>query len=144
MTKEQAASIATKVLLNLYAESMPSVARIVNAEAEIRNGNEEGYTTLCDALTGAKEFIQDLLDAMGKGLWHDAVSDDLPPIDEKVIVLDFRGKISFAHRPNPDGFDGKSIATGKIEHYGVVIHGKGGWNIPNVRWWMPCPPIPEL
>ena len=58
LTKERAASIATKVLLNLYAESMPSVAKIVNAEAEVREGNEEGYTTLCEALADARDFIQ--------------------------------------------------------------------------------------
>lgn len=64
--------------------------------------------------------------------WHDAQSDDLPPIDEEVIVLDIRGKVFFGHRPDPKGWIGKPIS-----------YGKGGWNFPDVRWWMPCPQIPE-
>jgi len=75
--------------------------------------------------------------------WHDAESDDLPPIDEEVIALDRRGRISFAHRPNPKGFDGTSLSTGKRNHYTPELYGKGGWNWDGVRWWMPCPEIPK-
>lgn len=149
LTKERAASIATKVLLNLYAESMPSVAKIVNAEAEVREGNEEGYTTLCDALVGAREFIQDLLDVMGNGcLWYDAQSNNLPEIDREVIVLcdDGHGgyKVCFGHRPNPKGWMGISAIDGEKDFYVPKTYGKGGWNWDGVRWWMPCPEIPKL
>ena len=144
LTKERAASIATKVLLNLYAESMPSVAKIVNAEAEVIEGNDEGYTTLCDALVDAREFIQDLLDVMGGGcLWYDAQGGNLPEIDREVIVLcdDGHGgyKVCFGHRPNPKGYYGKSLTTGedvRKYRYEVQTYDKGGWNIPGVRWWL--------
>ena len=87
-----------------------------------------------------KEYIDDV---RGVPRWHDAESDDLPPIDEEVIALDKRGRISFAHRPNPKGFDGTSLSTGKRNHYIPELYGKGGWNWDGVRWWMPCPEIPK-
>lgn len=132
LTKERAASIATKVLLNLYAESMPSVAKIVNAEAEVREGNEEGYTTLCEALAGARGFMQDLMDAMGNGyLWYDAQGDNLPEIDREVIVISKNGKVCFGHRPNTEGY-----VTVEGENLYPRTYDKGGWNAPDVRWWL--------
>lgn len=81
--------------------------------------------------------------------WH-SVDECLPPIDEEVIVLtdEMHGKklssachISYGHRPNPEGWDGKDIFTGKVTHYDVVTY--DGWNIPGVKYWMPCPKLPE-
>ena len=79
--------------------------------------------------------------------WRNAESDDLPPIDEEVIALvDDYGygadHICYAHRPDPYGFTAKSIIDGGVCHYEPKTYGKGGWNIENVKWWMPCPPIP--
>lgn len=82
-----------------------------------------------------------------KHLWKPADGDDLPEIDREVVVLEgiigptttdcFYGyKVVFAHRPNPNGWDGKSIATGNIEHYTPKTYGKGGWNIPDVKYWL--------
>ena len=51
----------------------------------------------------------------------------LPPVDEEVIALVGDSlMISFAHIVN------KEIA---VDY--------NGWNIPDVRYWMPCPPIEE-
>lgn len=81
--------------------------------------------------------------------WH-SVDESLPPIDEEVIVLtdEMHGKklpsachISYGHRPNPDGWDGKSIFTGKVTHHDVITY--DGWNIPGVRYWMPMPKLPK-
>ncbi len=73
-------------------------------------------------------------------LWHDAQGDDLPEIDEEVIVLcdDRHGgyKVSFGHRPYKKGYLGKSYVTGNIETFYTHTYGKGGWNIPDVRWWL--------
>lgn len=82
-----------------------------------------------------------------ENLWKPADGNDLPEIDKEVIVL--RGikspvttdsvwgcEVAFAHRPNPDGWDGRSITTGKVEHYDVQTYGKGGWNIPDVKYWL--------
>lgn len=78
-------------------------------------------------------------------LWKPADGDDndLPEIGREVVVFtqDFPNdagimKVAIAHRPNPNGWDGKSIATGKIEHYTPKTYDKGGWNIPNVVIWL--------
>ena len=78
-----------------------------------------------------------------ENLWRDAQGDDLPDIDREVIVLtqpyplgENEYTVSFAHRPNPNGWDGKSITTGNIEHYTPKTYDKGGWNIPNVKYWL--------
>ena len=80
-----------------------------------------------------------------KPAWKPADGDDLPKYDREVIVLYQPSNlelekteycVSFAHRPNPDGWDGKSMLTGKIEHYTPKVNGKGGWNIPDVIWWL--------
>lgn len=81
--------------------------------------------------------------------WH-SVKESLPPIEEEVIVLtdDIHGKIvpnskmiCYAHRPNPNGWDGKNIETGKVTHYTPKTY--DGWNIPGVTHWMPCPKLEE-
>lgn len=81
--------------------------------------------------------------------WH-SVDECLPEIDEEVIALtnqmngktlDTARRICYAHRPDPKGWDGRSLDTGEVKHYDVVTY--DGWNIPGVRYWMPCPKIPE-
>lgn len=73
-------------------------------------------------------------------LWKDAQGDDLPEIDREVVALQeyFQGafKVVFAHRPNPKGWDGKSLSTGKIEHFTPKTYDKGGWNMPDVKYWL--------
>ena len=80
-----------------------------------------------------------------KELWKSAEGSDLPIFDREVIVLtqpypleDSEYAVYFAHRPDPKGWDGKSIITGKVEHYTPKTYGKGGWNIPDVKWWLDC------
>ena len=84
--------------------------------------------------------------------WH-SVDECLPPIEEEVIALtnEINGKklpvvsrICFAHRPNPDGWDGKSLSTGKVKHFQAKTYDAGGWNIPGVKYWMHCPDLEEL
>ena len=78
-------------------------------------------------------------------LWKPADGDDLPEYEREVVVFtqpypleNSEYVVSFAHRPNPDGWDGKSLATGKIEHYTPKTYGEDGWNIPDVKWWLDC------
>ena len=75
--------------------------------------------------------------------WKDAQGDDLPEYDREVIVLTqpypLEGSefaVSFAHRPNPNGWDGKSLSTGKVEHYTPKTYGKCGWNAPDIVYWL--------
>ena len=77
-----------------------------------------------------------------KNLWHDVQGDNLPEIDREVIVLcdDGHGgyKVAFAHRPNKKGYLGKSLVTGNVETFYPHTYDKGGWNIPDVKWWLDC------
>lgn len=87
-----------------------------------------------------KEFVERFKKAMGEPaaalLWHPADGDYLPEIDREVIVLLTNDMVCFAHRPNPNGWDGKSITTGEVKHYTPKTYEKGGWNIPEVKYWL--------
>jgi hypothetical protein len=69
--------------------------------------------------------------------WKPADGDDLPEIDREVIALLVSGKVVFAHRP-PEYWDGKDIVTGKVTRNYPKTYDKGGWNIPNVKYWLDC------
>lgn len=69
--------------------------------------------------------------------WKPADGDDLPIIDREVIALLDNGKVVFAHRP-PEYWDGKNIITGKVTRNYPKTYDKGGWNIPNVKYWLDC------
>ena len=73
-----------------------------------------------------------------ENLWKSADGEDLPVFDREVIALLNNGKVVYAHRPNPDGWDGKSITTGEVKDYDVQTYDKGGWNIPDVKFWLDC------
>lgn len=75
-------------------------------------------------------------------LWKHADGDDLPEIDREVIALLDNGKVVFAHRP-PEYWDGKNIVTGKVTRNYPKTYDKGGWNIPDVKWWLDCQ-IPKM
>ena len=70
-----------------------------------------------------------------KNLWKPADGDDLPEIDREVIALLDNGKVVFAHRPS-EHLDGKNIDTGKVTRYYPKTYDKGGWNIPNIVYWL--------
>ena len=76
-------------------------------------------------------------------LWKPADGDVLPEIDREVVVFtqNFPNdagimKVAIAHRPNPNGWDGRNILTGEVDHYTPKTYDKGGWNIPDVKWWL--------
>jgi len=75
-----------------------------------------------------------------ENLWKHADGDDLPDIDKEVIaILDYdfgHYKVVYAHRPNPNGWDGTNIDTGEKEHFEPEIYDKGGWNQPHVLYWL--------
>lgn len=57
--------------------------------------------------------------------WKPADGDNLPEIDREVIALvEEHGlcKVVFAHRPNPNG--------------DAICFDKGGWNMPDIRYWL--------
>ena len=72
-----------------------------------------------------------------ENLWKPADGDDLPEIDREVIAILDNGKVVYAHRP-PEYWEGKDIATGKVTKNYPKTYDKGGWNIPNIKWWLDC------
>ena len=68
-------------------------------------------------------------------IWKPSDGDDLPEIDREVIALLDNGKVVFAHRP-PEYWNGKNILTGEVTRYEPKRYNKGGWNIPNVKYWL--------
>ncbi len=56
-----------------------------------------------------------------------SVKDELPPMEEEVIVLDTAECISFGHIVDTD-----------------VSVSYNGWNIPNVVFWRPCEYTQEM
>lgn len=75
-----------------------------------------------------------------ENLWKPADGDDLPEYDREVIaILDYdfgHYKVVYAHRPNPNGWNGTNIDTGEKEHFEPAIYDKGGWNQPHVLYWL--------
>jgi hypothetical protein len=68
-------------------------------------------------------------------LWKPADGDDLPEIDREVIALLKDGMVVFAHRP-PEYWNGKNIITNEVTRYEPKRYDNGGWNQPNVVWWL--------
>ena len=84
-----------------------------------------------------------------ENLWKSANGDDLPEIDREVIVLIKYNaqrnihdeeyptyRVGFGHRPNPDGWDGRNIDTNEVTHYTPKLYDKGGWNAPDIAYWL--------
>jgi hypothetical protein len=101
-----------------------------NADAEY----EEDYETPSQDFKAGAEWA----DANAQNLLHDAQGDDLPAIGREVIVLLDNGKVCYGHRPNPKGWMGISVLDGEKNYYVPKTYGKGGWNIPDVKWWLDC------
>lgn len=87
-----------------------------------------------------------------ENLWKDAQGDDLPEINREVIVLvkaspehdDGVLKVAFGHRPR-EYWDGENVLTGEVTRYYPKRYDKGGWNQPNVVFWLDMElPINEL
>ena len=92
-----------------------------------------------DYYQGEVDALNDTISSLDtlevKDFWKPADGDDLPEYDREVIALLDNGKVVFAHRP-PEFWDGKNIDTGKVTRYYPKTYDKGGWNIPNAKYWL--------
>lgn len=75
-------------------------------------------------------------------LWKSSDGEDLPEIDREVVILYQRYplenceySVGFGHRPK-EYWDGKNVDTGEITRYYPKRYDKGGWNGPNIKWWL--------
>ena len=104
------------------------------------------YLTVEDVKDIARHFFELGLKAQHdnwkvENLWKPANGDDLPEIDREVIALtqpypnDEHLRVAFAHRPSKYA---KVWNSDLGERQVVEIDGydKGGWNQPNVKWWL--------
>ena len=66
-------------------------------------------------------------------MWKD--NKELPEIDREVVALQSMKsgsyKVVYAHRPNPNGY-----ITVNGEKLYAQTYGEGGWNMPNIVWWL--------
>lgn len=109
------------------------------------NKNTCGYR--CRGLSDKCNYLQDIMQGWDYGeedtlnsLWKDAQGDELPEYDKPVIVLvPNMGKtfnkflVGLAIRPNPK----------PTERNGYPVVYKGGWDIPDVKYWLDAP-LPEV
>ena len=114
---------------------------------------DKDYTNLCNGIATVKGLavamaydkgVADTKEQMMKNIWKDAQGDDLPEYEREVIVLCENGYVAFGHRPNPDGWDGRNIGTNEVTHYTPKLYDKGGWNQPNVKWWLDIEKLPNM
>jgi hypothetical protein len=114
------------------------VCEVVNECSAIGIPNDQIPSWVQDAMIN--EFIHGAK-WQKEHLWKPADGDCLPEIDREVIALLDNGKVVYAHRP-PEYWDGKDIVTGKITRNYPKTYDKGGWNIPNLKYWLDYP-LPE-
>lgn len=110
-------------------------------EKEIDHAHKLFYEEVgWDSDEGARAYVADwfayyFAKWQKEHLWKPADGADLPDIDREVIALLGNGKVVFAHRP-PEYWDGKNIYTGKVTRYYPKTYDKGGWNLPDVKFWL--------
>lgn len=103
--------------------------------------NETNYEPFTDEVLGKIYACKSLLSFINtlevQSSWHDAQGADLPELDREVIALLTNGKVVFAHRPK-ESWTGKNIDTGELTTYYPERYDKGGWNQPDVKYWLDC------
>ena len=126
--------------LSLFLDSMQKEPVSEDLEEEIDNYvKRNGYDGL-DSIEEVKYIANYFAEWQKENLWKSADGDDLPEYDREVIaILDYdfgHYKVVYAHRPNPNGWNGTNIDTGEKEHFEPEIYDKGGWNQPHVLYWL--------
>lgn len=86
-----------------------------------------------DAFMCGAEEMERLIDS--SMWWKSADGPELPAIDREVIALTTEGKVVFAHRTK-ESWTGKNIVTGEVTTYYPERYGAGGWNSPDIKWWL--------
>ena len=86
-----------------------------------------------DAYECGAEEMERLID--NSMWWKSADGNELPDIDREVIALTTGGKVVFAHRP-VESWKGKNLDTGEVTTYYPKRYDAGGWNQPDVKWWL--------
>ena len=99
---------------------------------EPENFKDVGAKMALDSLKSSLDTLE--VKEAEKNIWKPADGNDMPEIDREVIALLSDGKVVFAHRPIQ--FTIVTHTTGKREKIEAMLYGKGGWNQPNIKWWL--------
>lgn len=150
--RKEALNMTAEDILNFKMSNPVTWASIVGPEIKAARieGKEDALKIYRDNIPFAGEYQTDYRQGVMDGakwqknhLWKPADGDDLPEYEREVIVFtqnypDNAGMmmVAIGHRPTPEGFDGKSLTTGEVEHYTPKTYDKGGWNIPNIVYWL--------
>ena len=113
---------------------------------EESDAKRDGYGMYWGGVLSCLNEVRTLCDTLKvEELWKPA-DNNLPEIDREVMALLEDGKVVFAHRP-PEYWNGKNIITNEVTRYEPKRYDKGGWNQPNVKWWLdldlPKPKVEE-
>ena len=100
---------------------------VIGGEAVLSDEEHKYWNINYDFKAGYEEAEKDLG-------WH-SVEESLPPMDEEVIVL---SNIVNGHYIS----SARRISFGHIVNKEICVD-YDGWNIPGVKYWMPCPKLPE-
>ena len=88
----------------------------------------------------AKEACLEMASWVEQNLWKSADGKDLPELEREVVVFTQKEglspRVGIAHRPDSNGWDGRNILTGEVNHYTPKTYDKGGWSIPDVKIWL--------
>lgn len=136
MTKEQ----VLNDISSLISDIDKCTDEVIKARWETKDKDQEGKAIgrMESLMVAAHQELSSLYDYIG-GLWKDAQGDELPEIDREVIALVGKSpyfKVVCAHRPDPERKVFISIVTGKKGHFQPKIYDKGGWNIPNIKYYL--------
>lgn len=102
--------------------------KIIGGSAILSDDEYNRWNINYDFMNGYEEAEKDLG-------WH-SVEESLPPMDEEVIVL---SNIVNGHYIS----SARRISFGHIVNKEICVD-YDGWNIPGVKYWMPCPKLEEL
>lgn len=105
--------------------------------------DKETLTTCLQWYHGYRTALLELDDdRIFESMWKPADGDDLPEIDREVVVLyqpyPCEGNeyaVGFGHRPK-EYWDGRNIETDEVTRYYPKRYDKGGWNVPDVKFWL--------
>ena len=139
MCKEEAYNEVLAILDTMQEEPVSEELEEAASRYAKEEYNSKSPATLPDRCRGCYAPLMYAFKAGSKwqkeNLWKPADGDDLPIIDREVIALFDNGKVGFAHRP-PEYWDGKNIVTGKVTRNYPKTYDKGGWNIPDIKFWL--------
>lgn len=97
---------------------------IWSASLKYADAHPSDYTNEMYDIVDIEKAFEAGAEWVDKTVWKPADGDYLPEIDREVVVFvqnfhDDAGimKVAIAHRPNPNGWDGRNILTGEVDHY---------------------------